>query len=60
MRTWFYGVTNHGIKFTLIRNDLIFKDAFDELDEDNGKIVFKRQNNGKGGIAVIYAPNGVG
>ncbi|MBQ8946634.1 MAG: hypothetical protein IJ058_07465 [Lachnospiraceae bacterium] len=48
------------LQFSLIRNDLIFKDTFDELDEENGEIVFKHQNNGKGGIAVIYAPNGVG
>lgn len=45
--------------FSSIRNSGIFEDEFNHLPEEKGTIEFKRMR-GKGGIAVVYAPNGTG
>jgi len=47
--------------FSSIKNGTIFQDDFEKLTPENGTIKFKHINkNQKGGIAVIYAPNGTG
>lgn len=48
------------LKFTKIQNNTIFNSDFDSLSENNGTIEFKRQNHARGGLAVVYAPNGTG
>jgi len=47
------------LQFTTIKNGNIFEDDFLHLDEQNGTISFKHMHS-KGGIAVVYAPNGTG
>ena len=47
------------IVFSKIKKGEIFEDDFINLTENNGTIEFKK-DNGNGGIAVIYAPNGTG
>ena len=48
------------LKFTKIHNDAIFNSDFDSMSDANGTIEFKRKNHARGGIAVVYAPNGTG
>ncbi|MCD8059433.1 MAG: ATP-binding protein [Bacteroides fragilis] len=47
------------LKFSKIQNKTIFKTGFENL-QDNNVIEFKRMGIAGCGIAVIYAPNGVG
>lgn len=48
------------LEFSQIHNGIIFDSEFDDLKKNNGTIEFKRQNHAKGGMAVVYAPNGTG
>lgn len=47
------------LQFSTIKNGNIFEDDFLHLDDQNGTISFKHMHS-KGGIAVVYAPNGTG
>lgn len=47
------------LSFLSIKNSNIFESDFNNLSGQNGVIKFK-QSQMKGGIAVIYAPNGTG
>lgn len=47
------------LTFTSIKNGTIFESDFQTLTSDVGTIRFKHMGN-RGGIAVVYAPNGTG
>lgn len=48
------------LQFSRIHNKSIFNSDFETLTVQNGTIEFKQQNHAHGGIAVVYAPNGIG
>ena len=45
--------------FKAIKKDSIFEPEYQNLSSDNGTVEFKHMNS-RGGIAVVYAPNGTG